>query len=154
MLINNKVSLDYCSGKCRASQYFGQTRKMTARMSRITYDKENNVLLIRDEIKTLKENAKELFTTLPDYFGAIPELKEGIQNYYFLGSLYFYLDIKTFKISSIYVDSTDNFYSLDDDTIFNDEEYASWKEEFTKIIINDLKNKYQLRKKELLKEMK
>ena len=151
-----EITYYYCGGKCRAYTYIQpengyRIRKQTARISAITYDKENDVILLRDGLKVSYRNLKEEFKgdLLLD------------KNYYpredeadYLGSVFFYMDMEGNIISHAYADATDSFYEIDPSIPFNDEEYAEWKDNLIQKIIEDLKNRSIKRQKQLLKESK
>ena len=154
---NKEISYYYCGGKCRAYTYISskedkiRTRKETARFSQITYDEENDVILLRDGLKVsyrnLKEEFKGDFLLDKNYYPREDEAD-------YLGSLFFYMDMSGNVISSVYSDVTDTFYEMDSNIPFNDEEYAEWKDNLIKQIIEDLKNRSIKRQKQLLKESK
>lgn len=153
---NKEISCCYCDGgKWRVYTYVPsegdgcRIRKQTARISEISYDQENDVILLRDGLKISYRNLKESF--------------EGFifldKNYYpredeadYLGSIFFYMDMSGKIISSVYADATDCFYEMDSSIPFNDETYAEWKDNLIQKIIEDLKRRSIKRQKQLLKE--
>lgn len=149
-----EITYYYCEGKCRAYTYVQpengyRIRKQTARISEITYDEENDVILLRDGLKVSYRNLKEEFkgNLLLDK-NYCP--REDAADY--LGSIFFYMDMSGNVISSVYAEVTDCFYEMDSMIPFDDEEYAKWKDNLIQKIIEDLKSRSIKRQKQLLKE--
>lgn len=152
---NKYINYYYCGGKWRAYTYISSkgsgisTRKETARISEITYEEENDAILLRDGLKVS-------YSYLKEHFGGFMLLNK---NYYprqdeadYLGSIYFYMDMSGNLISSVYSDVTDTFYEMDPNIPFDDELYAIWKSNLINQIIEDLKKRSQKRQRQLLKE--
>lgn len=151
-----KVSYYYGGGKWRLFTYVNsedgcKTRKETALFSAITYDEENDVILINDGLKVSYRRLSESFDSYlllnKKYY---PREDEGD----YLGSIYFYMDMECNIISLVYAPITDSFYEIDQSILFDDDAYATWKENLIEKIIEDLKRRSIKRQKQLLKESK
>lgn len=151
-----KISCYYGGGKWRASTYVNseegyRTYRKTALFNEITYDEENDVILVNDDLKVSYRRLSESFDSYlllnKKYY---PREDEGD----YLGSIYFYIDMGCNIISSVYAEVTDSFYEIDPSILFYDDAYATWKENLIKKIIEDLKRRSIKRQKQLLKESK
>lgn len=151
---NKEIRCYFCDGKWRAYTYIQpedgcRTRKQTARISAITYDKENDVVLLRDGLKVSYRNLRKSF----EGFMLLDKCyypREDEADY--LGSIFFYMDMSGNIISSVYAGAVDTFYEMDPSIPFDDKAYGEWKDNLIQKIIEDLKRRSIERQKQLLKE--